>query len=636
MFRRSLFLLLALFASALAAADWRESAQTAVHMLDYVGVDYPEFVKDGKVLNADEYKEQLEFTGEVVKRLQTLPENPQRTQLIDDAKALTALVTAKAPGEQVTAASAALRGKLVAAYALVVAPKQAPDIARASTLYAEQCAGCHGAQGKGDGPAGKGLEPAPSNFHDAARMNSRSIYGLYNTITLGVGGTGMAPYKSLSDSERWALAFYVSRFALSPADLARGETAWQSGPARQVFTGLEALVTLSTEEVRARYGADAAAAHQWLRANPQALADVKPSPIQFAIDALHKSVAAYGKGERAQAEQLAVTAYLEGFELVEASLDNLDADMRTEIERQMMAHRALLRGVAPIDAVRAATDRLIERLQLAQTKLEREGLSAGATFAASFIILLREGLEAILVLAAIITLLIKTGRRDALPWVHAGWAAALVLGVVTWFIATYTIAISGADREITEGWTALVAAAMLLYVGLWMHSKAYAQSWQRYIGQQVSGALQRRTLWAMSTVTFLAVYRELFEIVLFYQALWAQAGSAGEGPLVGGIGAAAALLAVIGWAIVRYGLRLPVGPFFAVTSILLAVLAVVFAGQGIAALQEAGAVDANPVAFIRIPALGIFPTAQTLVAQAFTAMLVGVGFYLTARRRSET
>jgi high-affinity iron transporter len=124
------------------------------------------------------------------------------------------------------------------------------------------------------------------------------------------------------------------------------------------------------------------------------------------------------------------------------------------------------------------------------------------------------------------------------------------------------------------------------------------------------------------------VYRELFEIVWFYQALWAQAGGGANASLFGGMAAAAVLLAAIGWAMFRYGVRLPIGPFFTVTAILLAVLAVVFAGKGVAALQEAGLIGIDLVPFVRIPALGIFPTVQSLMAQVVVIMLVVLGFYL--------
>jgi high-affinity iron transporter len=139
----------------------------------------------------------------------------------------------------------------------------------------------------------------------------------------------------------------------------------------------------------------------------------------------------------------------------------------------------------------------------------------------------------------------------------------------------------------------------------------------------------------MASVSFLAVYRELFEIILFYKALWAQAGDAGHDFVLGGVGVAMALLALIGWGVFEYGLRLPLSRFFSATSVLLAVLAVVFVGQGVSALQEAGAVGVRAVAFIRVPELGIFPTAQTLTAQVAVALILIGSFSLVGRQRME-
>jgi high-affinity iron transporter len=148
----------------------------------------------------------------------------------------------------------------------------------------------------------------------------------------------------------------------------------------------------------------------------------------------------------------------------------------------------------------------------------------------------------------------------------------------------------------------------------------------------VDAALGKRTLWAMAGVSFLAVYRELFEVILFYESLWAQAGSDGHGAVLGGMAAGALLLALIGGAILRYSVRLPIGPFFAVTSGLLALLAVVFVGNGVAALQEAGVLDATLVRFISLPLLGIHPTAQGLTLQVITLVLILGGLWFNRRQ----
>ena len=135
----------------------------------------------------------------------------------------------------------------------------------------------------------------------------------------------------------------------------------------------------------------------------------------------------------------------------------------------------------------------------------------------------------------------------------------------------------------------------------------------------------------MAGVSFLAVYREMFEIVLFYQALWVQAGAAGHNAVLGGIAAAAVLLAIIGFAILKYSVRLPIGPFFGATSALLALLAVVFTGHGVAALQEAGLFAVTSIAFDPVPLLGIYPSGEALGAQGIALALVFAGYFFARR-----
>lgn len=611
--------------AAAAPAD-DEKAQTIVHMLDYVGVDYPEFVQDGKVLNADEYQEQREFATQALALLGQLPAVPEQPALVEQARTLLARIDAKAAGSDVSALAGTLRAGVIRAWRLSVAPRQAPDLAQGARLFAQHCAACHGAQGRGDGPLAKGMDPSPSDFHDEARMQQRSLYGLYNTITLGVGGTPMRAFTEFSEADRWALAFFAGGLRSRPEAVAQGEALWQRGEGKASFDGLRTLVTRSPAE-QAQAGASADAVRAYLTQQPQALQAAAPSPLAFSRAKLDETAQAYARGDRDGARRLAIAAYLEGFELVESALDNVDGPLRTETEREMMALRAAIGDGQPAEAVAGQVAKVKALLDRAEDKLAGGNLSPTATFVSSLLILLREGLEAILVLSAIVAFVVKTGRRDALPYIHAGWIGAVVLGVVTWGVARYVLSISGANRELTEGITALLAAAMLLYVGWWLHQRSSAQAWNRFIREQVDAALGKRTLWTMAGISFLAVYRELFEVILFYETLWAQAGPEGSGAVLGGIAAAALLLVLIGGAILRYSVRLPIGPFFAVTSGLLAVMAVVFVGNGVAALQEAGVLDARSVNFISLPLLGIHPTAQGLGLQLLTLALIGGGLW---------
>src|SRR3546814_1762119 len=115
-----------------------------------------------------------------------------------------------------------------------------------------------------------------------------------------------------------------------------------------------------------------------------------------------------------------------------------------------------------------------------------------------------------------------------LPYVHAGWIGALAAGGMTWAIATYVIGISGASRELTEGFGSLIAAVVLLSVGIWMHGKAQADQWQRYIREKLSRALSRQSAWFLFGLAFIVVYREVFETILFYAALWTQGNGGGR------------------------------------------------------------------------------------------------------------
>jgi high-affinity iron transporter len=245
------------------------------------------------------------------------------------------------------------------------------------------------------------------------------------------------------------------------------------------------------------------------------------------------------------------------------------------------------------------------------------------TFFGALTILLREGVEALLIVIGMIAFLKKAERPDALRHVHIGWISALLAGALTWAVATYFVEISGARREVTEGVGSVLAAVVLLSVGLWMHQKSSAGRWQDYLNDKLSAAMTRRSAWALFALSFVAVYREVFETVLFYSAL----ASDGNGSaLAGGFMTAVVLLGIITWALLRTSARLPIVKFFSLTSIFVAILAVVLIGKGFSALQEAGWIGASPLDFPRIELLGMYPTAQTLMAQAFVASILVIGF----------
>src|SRR5262245_6565048 len=362
-----------------------EQAQLILHLLDYVAVDYPQCVQDGTVLDQSEYDEQVEFSHQVRTLLDQLPAHSTQANLLSQTEQLIALIQDKRPGPEVSALAHQLRGHVIHAYNVEVAPKRPPDLHMAAELYQTQCAACHGLQGQGDGPAGANLDPAPSNFHDRQRMDQRSIYGLYSTITLGVQGTAMASFRTLSEDERWALAFYVSALADDAADLARGAELWQSGVDKTRFTDLASIATATASEIRAAQGDDGVRVLAYLRSQPQVVMSSSELPLALSARLVRESLAAYQRGQMQAAQTLAVSAYLDGFEVVEASLDAVDRRLRMAVEAEMMQYRTLIKNQEPTAAVEAQGDRVQGLLAEAATLLAGTRLPSGAVFFSAFV-----------------------------------------------------------------------------------------------------------------------------------------------------------------------------------------------------------------------------------------------------------
>jgi len=611
-----------------------EEVQTSWRLLDYIAVDYREAVAGGKVVNDLEYDEMIEFSTSVAQRLATLPDNPQRAGLVAEARALQAAIGAKSEPQVVAFKAKGLAGRLLAAYPVPLAPASAPDIKRGAALYAENCASCHGARGEGPTAAFAELDPPPIAFADRARARERSLFGLYQVIGQGLEGTAMQSYASLPEADRWALAFHAGTLAYG--DAAEGERIWKSDPAvRALVPDLSALVALTPAELEAKIGAERAAALvAYLRSTPEALkgagADSNAS-LDLARARLRESLAAYQRGDKIEADRLALSAYLDGFEPVEAMLSMRDGALMQQVEAAMAGFRQAVRaGESPenLEKRLGEIELLLDRSEAALAPQASSGL---ATFLAAFAILLREGLEALLVVIAMIAFLRRAERADALRYVHGGWVAALLAGAATWAVATYALSISGRSREVTEGFGALLAALVLLSVGVWMHGKAQAGEWRRYIAEKMQGALSRGSAWFLFGLAFVVVYREVFETILFYAALW----TAGNGAsLLAGALVAIAVLGLIAWAMLRLSRTLPIAQFFRYSAILIAVLAVVLAGKGVAALQEAGLIGITRLAFVpRSELLGLFPTAEAVGAQLAMAAALAVGFWAAARPR---
>jgi high-affinity iron transporter len=567
----------------------------------------------------------------VAEKLAALPPKPERQALLSDVERLKRAIAGKAEPQQVSEIAHRLAAALLAAYPVPLAPSKAPDLARGAALYNQNCAACHGEAGDGHGPDAAKLDTPPIAFTDANRARQRSVFGLYQVITQGLDGTAMPSFKELPVDSRWALAFYAGQFAFADGAAAEGERLWkQDASLHGLLPDLKTLATTTPAALAARIGQDKAdAIMAYLRRHPDALAQQDGS-LSLVRGKLQESVDAVRAGHRQRASELALSAYLDGFEPIEPALTASDRTLMERIEGLMGEYRAAVQSGESAEALSDRVQVLDGLLDDAQAALSPDATNSLSTLLGAATILLREGIEALLIVVAMIAFLRKADRMEVMPYVHAGWVGALVAGFLTWVVATWVIGISGASRELTEGFGSVFAAVVLLSVGIWMHGKAQADHWQRYIREKMSKALSGGSAWFLFVLAFVVVYREVFETILFYAALWHQGNG---GPiLVGALGACVGL-AAIAWAMLRYSRRLPIGKFFTYSSWLMAVLTVVLAGKGISALQEAGIVGIAPLRAVpRLSLVGLFPTAQTVAAQIAMVAALALGFALNRRK----
>jgi len=633
--------LLALFAAALAApasAQQGGGAEVAWRLLDYIAVDYPEAVQGGRVVNPLEYEEMREFSSSVGERIAALPDRPGKDKLLAETKQLQQAIAAKSPPSEIERRARSLASDLLTAYPVPLAPPSVPDLERGSRLYAEQCAACHGTSGDAKVPVAATMDPPPIDFTDRGRARERSIFALYQVIDQGLEGTAMQSFSSLPAEDKWALALHVGRYAFTPEMAEEGRRIWESdADLRQRIPDLAALVALTPAALAREIGPEkAAAVTAFLRGNPATVAaEAGAGTLAIARQKLAESLAAYQSGDRELAKQLALSAYLDGFEPIEPLLVARDAGLMARVEAAMAQLRAAIgagRDPAEVRQRVAALDSLFGEVEQA---LAPDNASFASAFIGAFTILFREGLEALLIVVGMLTFLRKADRRELVRPVHAGWIAALVAGLATWWAATHLISISGASRELTEGFGSALAAIVLLFVGVWMHRKAQADEWQRYLREKLGRALSSGSAWFLFFLAFVAVYREVFETILFFAALSAQGQ---VGAIVGGAIAGLVVLAVVAVAMIRFSRKLPIGKFFAYSSALVAVLAVVLTGKAVSALQEAGLLGISPIPGApRIELLGLYPTVEGLLAQALMAAALLAGFMLNWRlaRRSQ-
>jgi high-affinity iron transporter len=421
----------------------------------------------------------------------------------------------------------------------------------------------------GDAALGRSLSKLPGEIGSFAWQVARSDSQLAAVVRAGMPGTPMPPATHLSEAQVHSVVAYL-----------------RSLPVRE----------------RTIAGA----------ASPQRDSSSAAAAAAASMTLLDQSLTAARNGRSSEAADRAFDAYL-AFEPIETPARARNPGVVATMEKHFADFKGAIRGndLASADRARDAIEANMPRV----VELTRPPGSGSEAFLQSFLIILREGFEAILVIGAVVAFLLKTGHRERLRSIWLGIALALACSALTAIVLRTVLKALPATQEIIEGGTLLVAVAVLFSVSYWLISRVEAAKWQAFIREKVNVALEHGGGRALAFVAFLAVYREGAETALFYQALFNEGANVAL-PITLGILLGFIALGIIFTLFYRFGVRIPLRPFFSVTSVLLYYMAFVFMGKGIRELQEGNVV---PISVIRglptIEALGFYPTWQTVLAQ---------------------
>lgn len=603
--------------------DEKHSPEIVVHLLDYLAKDYGGAVQNGKVISKSEYAEQVEFV-EIVSKNANGVEKLRDPDFSKGISELNSLIQNKRSADEVAKLARRLQQDAIRLAGIEVAPTGLPDLAIGAKLYQTNCFACHGTTGRGDGPAGAGLDPKPANFHDPELVWNSAPYKFYNTIRLGVPGTGMVAFAGLSDQEVWNLAYYLKSIAYTDVGEATANESISS----------KDLATMTDAEIAEKLGGKsdstlAVIASLRVHGNSNGPSD----PLSIAESLLSQSIEAAQSNNYALAQTHALNAYLQGIEPIEPKMKANLPGFVEQIEGLMSAYRGAISNHENVTLLQAKKLEIVGKLKEARVQFSQSKMSPGVAFGAAFSIFLREGFEAVLIIIVLLSILRAMNQPQAVKWVHAGWISAIGVGIIAWFASGVLLAMSGLSRELLEGGISLLAVGVLIYVGFWLHRYTEMKKWRTFLEEKLRHGLTQGSFLGLAIVAFLAVFREAFEVVLFLRAIWIDLEPAGQNYAGFGVLASFALLMGLSYFAVVESKKLPLTKLFQACSWTMMVLAVILAGKGIHSLQEAGFVGVNTFpASIRIDLIGLYPSFQTVCAQLLVVALFA--FLLISDRRT--
>lgn len=603
-----------------------EKTRTLINLLDYIGKDYPKAVTSGRVINDYEFKEMKEFHEDAlayyreIAKARSIQDTAQTIAYFSDLKQK---IEEKEDEEEVADAANKIRKKMLGLGLIDIAPRKWPDMMAGKEIYQAKCASCHGKNGSGEGPASEGLDPPPTNFLNEKLMGLSSPFKSYNVARLGIPETSMRAFDELSDKDVWDVAFYVNSLQFRQEDKEHKMTEADQKILEEI--SLKDYATLSNNQLKEKYvnESNEITVADIRLYEPKEKASKESSSLAISKKQLQKAVKLYDQDKQEMASDAALSAYLDGIEPVEKQIKASDPSLVGELEDKMMKVRSLIKNEKDPAKVKAAVASAETTIDKASKIVDEQEYSFWFVLFLSGSIILREGLEALLIVIAILAVLRSVEAYKATKWVHSGWVSAILLGVVSWFFADYLVSMGMKSIEMIEGIGAIVAVVILVYIGFWLHNKTHAANWKAFIDDKIKAKLNSNNMLGLAVVSFIVVFREAFETILFLTSLNLEVTAANKSGIGIGVGGAGVIVLALGYVMTKYAKKIPISKIFKITSVAISVLAVVLAGKGIHALQESGLISISSSLFdLRLSLIGFYPTVETIGAQLIVIALV--------------
>lgn len=616
-----LTLFLLLFNLPLISKTIDESSQVRdlISLLDYIASDYHNAVDDEKIISKDEFNEISEFAekvnilfDEISVKYKITNSQSYKINIFE----LNDLIKNLKDKELIFAKANKIKTNILKLNLISISPNHKPNIVLGAKIYKANCENCHGTKADGNGLI-TNLKPKPTNLTNDTIMNKVSTFQIFNTVRLGIAGTSMVAIDRLTDQEVWDVAYYSNSIRHKnklkiPSDsilkIYNNIINKVSVADVSSLSDIELIKLLKLENGNIELQLNV------LRAfNP---ASQKEHSISKAIIYLDNVLKLYNEKDYHQAGDKALATYLDCVEPVEKQLQSLNPKLKKDIEAEMFQIRNDIKNKVSFTDLKQSISKVNKLIIEASELLDNKEYSFWFAFLMAASIILREGLEAILIIITILGVLKSLKAKRAIKWVHFGWVSALLVGVISMFYINLLVSLGSENRELIEGLGSALAVVLLIYIGFWLHSKTEAKKWKEFVENRIVKLLNASNMIGLFAIAFIVVFREAFESAIFLSTINIEASQTSNFGIYYGAISSLFVVFLFAWIVLKTSSRLPIVKLFKYSAIVMSAFSLVLTGKCIYSLQEIGYANITKLPFdFEIPLLGIYSNFESFLAQ---------------------